>query len=522
VGANYLPFTIGNAAAASGGAVTLAAMVRFGAGNNNGGAISIYNSGATAVRALGEAALNLYGLNDFSSGVGPLTQGSYYIIVQTKAAGANPWRMHYWLYNASGTGAFTHAVAVGASNQTDPGAATGGTFRVGANAVAQANGDVAWVAIWDSALSDAAIDSGKTANLSDWAALAPKELVQFENWNGTAGHVVAIGTSTLGAAVGSNSAGTNPTSYNFAAGGADVIFTDTSGGAAGARSDDPLARTFVDASGGQASGGSGDTLARTFVDGSGGAAGGGSADTLSRAFVDQSGGSAGGGSADALARTFVDASGGAAGAGSTDTLAPSTIYTDTSGGTAGAGSPDPSAAPTVKQDTMVMPILTQALQCLRDQAAVAPNVPAYFHLRPGADFEQQADQYGDECCDGIGWVRMAANYEGSDENWMEPNGTPSNCPPNSWAVVIEIGLMRCIPLARTARGERVTDAQWTAATQQQMDDAATLRRVLCCLRDAFDQADVTAGQIGPLPNSGGCGGVTIQVTIRADACDTCT
>lgn len=336
--------------------------------------------------------------------------------------------------------------------------------------------------------------------------------------------------------------GTDGNSSSTLSSGSDVIYTDTSGGAAGAGSDDPLTRVFVDTSGGSTGAGSSDALTRVFVDGSGGTAGGGSQDSLTRVFVDGSGGAAGAGSDDPLTRVFVDASGGTAaagsadgltrvfvdtsggsvGAGSADTLPVSTIFVDTSGGAAGAGSPEPSVAPSVKQDTMVMPILNQALQCLREQAAVAPNTPLHFHLRPGADFEQQADQYGDECCDGIGWARMVANYEGNDENWLEPNGTPSNCPPSSWAVVIEIGLMRCIPLARNARGDRVTDDQWTAATQQQMDDAATLRRVLCCLRDAFDQADVTAGQIGPLPNSGGCGGVTIQVTIRADACDTCT
>lgn len=331
---------------------------------------------------------------------------------------------------------------------------------------------------------------------------------------------------------------------NFTPAGAPIVYTDTSGGAAGAGSADTLSRVFVDTSGGAAGAGSSDTLSRTFVDGSGGSAGAGSADTLARVFVDTSGGAAGAGSGDALSRVFVDSSGGAAGAGSgdaltrglvftdtsggavgagsADTLPTDRIYTDSSGGAAGAGSPDPSVTPTLKQDTMVMPILTQALQCLRDQTAVAPAPPAYYHVRPGADFEQQADQYGDECCAGIAWTRMAANYEGDDDSWLEPNARPTNCPPISWAVVIELGIMRCIPLAADRRGGRVTDAQWTAAAQQQMDDTATLRRVLCCLREAFDMADVAAGQIGPLPNSGGCGGVTMQVTIRAAACDTCT
>lgn len=303
-----------------------------------------------------------------------------------------------------------------------------------------------------------------------------------------------------------------------ASAGTDVVYTDTSGGGESSGSSDTLSRTFVDTSGGGESSGSADTLARAFVDTSGGGESAGSPDGLARVFVDTSGGATGGGSGDVLDHVLVDTSGGGSSASSPDTLVTPKIYTDSSGGAGSVGSPEP-AGSTAIGDGMVMPILAQALQCLREQLALVASPPAHYQIRPGVDAEPSADQYGSECCDGLAVVTVTTNYESSDQSWTEPAGAPDNCPPLTWAVQIEMKVLRCVPLAADRRGGSVTDVQWLAAAQAQADDMAALRRVLCCMRDVYGVSSVASGGINPLPLSGGCGGVTLQMTVQAPACD---
>lgn len=208
VGTNYLAFTAGSSAAMGSGAFSMFALVKFGGGNNNGGVWGGYNS-TTAVRAFGEASNALFGLNDFSGGVGPLTQGTWYIVGITKAAGSAMYRMHF---RAQGAGSWTHAVGSGASNQSDGSALT--EHRIGFSAVFGGNVDVGWAGLWTSALADASIDTCGTSALQDFASLSPQDLIEFSGWNGTSGHTRPIGTTTLTGATGTNSVGTNPT-YNF-------------------------------------------------------------------------------------------------------------------------------------------------------------------------------------------------------------------------------------------------------------------------------------------------------------------
>ena len=334
----------------------------------------------------------------------------------------------------------------------------------------------------------------------------------------------SVGVVKTDASGGTGAAGSSETLIT------DQIRTDASGGSAGAGSADTLARgvVLVDASGGTSAAGSLDqaTQGLFLTDTSGGSSGGGTATgaTVGVSIPDTSGGTAGAGSPTPVAATVItDTSGGSSSAGAGGLVMTGTPVTigDTSGGGSAGGSTDSIASSSVKRDTMVMPILQEALACLRTEASLTENPPQHYHVRPGASFEPSADGYGrDECCDGIGWVRLVANYEGGDANWLEPaGGVEGNCAPIAWAVIIEIGLMRCVPVAADRGGGNVTSEQWTAAAQAQLDDGAALRRVLCCLREIRGVSDVVSGQLSPLENSGGCGGITLQVTIRADACD---
>lgn len=219
VGTNYLSFTAGSAGAAGTGAYTIAVLAQPAVGNNNAGLFGLYTSGVVN-RDLFEDTNHLFGPNDFSSGFGTLTQGTWYLAAQTKAAGSNTFRHHLWVYDAAGAGSMSHGVSTGSSAQGDGSAVT--ELRIGATEVAS-NGLIAVAAVWTTALSDADLDGFKSANLSTWTTSGsglPKELISLENWNGTSGSAVLVGTSAFSATTGTVSSGANPPSFNFSLGAA--------------------------------------------------------------------------------------------------------------------------------------------------------------------------------------------------------------------------------------------------------------------------------------------------------------
>jgi len=225
VGTNSVNFAVGGTGAAGTGAYTIAALVQPASGNNNAGFIGLYAT-ATLTRALFEDSLLLFGNNDFSSGFGPgggnMTQDTWYIVVESKAAGSNTYRFHIWAYDAGGAGSFSHGVSTGAANQGDGSTIT--QIRLGANAVSS-NGLIAVGAVWNRVLSDAEVDSMKSANLATWKNVsggAPTALISLENWNGSTGGTDLVGTSTQSSVTGTVSTGANPPSFNFSIGGTDA------------------------------------------------------------------------------------------------------------------------------------------------------------------------------------------------------------------------------------------------------------------------------------------------------------
>lgn len=215
VGTNYLSFTSGTAGATGSGAYTIVVLAQPAIGNNGAGMCGLYTSGS-ANRDLFEDSLALFGQNDFSSGFGALTQGNWYVCAQTKDAGSNTYRHHFWAYASDGSGTMSHGVATGSATHGDGSAIT--EIRIGATEV-PANGLIAAIAIWTVALSDADLDGFKSANLSSWTTSGsgqPKELISLENWNGTTGASVLIGTSSYSSTTGTVSSGANPPSFSFA------------------------------------------------------------------------------------------------------------------------------------------------------------------------------------------------------------------------------------------------------------------------------------------------------------------
>ena len=257
-------------------------------------------------------------------------------------------------------------------------------------------------------------------------------------------------------------------------------------------------------------------------DGSSGGSTAGAADGVALGTV--AGGASSSGTQDGLA--LGDSAGGAGTGGTPDTF-PVNVPDPGQAGAGTGGTPDVVSTGTqVVHDQMVMPLATMAYNCLAAEIAKLASPPAKLQMRPGRQFTALVDQVADECCAGIAYVRPGTQIPTSG-HWPQPltdvdGPSSSRGNPPYYAVTIELGIWRCIPTVSNVEGEEgqvPTAAQWQQALQDQLDDAAALRRAACCLRAQLGVDSVIAGNVEPLENQGNCGGVSMLVTLRATACD---
>jgi len=214
--AQYIALSAGGCGAMGTGAFTMA--VLWQTINDDGSfqdraAVSLLAS-STTVRAILDVDRVLYGFNDFTSGYGSLPTKTWYVAALSKPAGSAHYRDHLWAYSSSGTGTMSHGEATGAANQPDGSAAT--QIWIGDdNGSIHQNGLIAVVGLWTSELTDTELDTLRSPNLSDWAALSPQALITGNNWNGSTGATDVAGTSTQQSVVGTISAGAEPPSFNY-------------------------------------------------------------------------------------------------------------------------------------------------------------------------------------------------------------------------------------------------------------------------------------------------------------------
>lgn len=169
-------------------------------------------------------------------------------------------------------------------------------------------------------------------------------------------------------------------------------------------------------------------------------------------------------------------------------------------------------------DPLVMPLAREMLACLDQEVLKVITPPAYVQLRPGSITDHLLSEHQDECCEGLAWVRPDAFYPASgafpaQDSAPLPKGTLT------WAVTLELGVVRCAP---TPDEHRIpTAAEWDDTTQAVMDDAAAMRRAICCFIDAAPGRTrlVLPGLWQPLSIQGGCVGGILPVTVRGQACD---
>jgi hypothetical protein len=287
-------------------------------------------------------------------------------------------------------------------------------------------------------------------------------------------------------------------------------------------------RALGDGNGGGSSGGQLDGLA--VGDGSSSGSSGGSPDAPASGVAVTDGPQLGGGSGGQLdGRVLGDAVGGGGSGGSADTISagPVTIADPVQRGGGSGGSADSvSAGSQVVHDQMVMPLALKARDCLVTEVGKLANPPLRVQIRPGATFQAMYDSANDECCQGIAYVRPGVRVPSSGA-WPAPlnsveGPSASRARASYYVVNLEVGIYRCVPTVSDqpeSNDAFPTDAQWLQAAQDQADDGAALLRVVCCLQDQYGNDSVIAGPLTPLENSANCGGIIINVQLRAPACD---
>lgn len=171
-------------------------------------------------------------------------------------------------------------------------------------------------------------------------------------------------------------------------------------------------------------------------------------------------------------------------------------------------------------DPVVMPLAREMLACLEQEIDKVLNPPAYVQLRAGSVVDYLIAANGkDECCEGLAWVRPAAFYPSGQAPFPAQDAVPFKGGVRAWAITLELGAIRCAPVGD--ENTLPSGAEWDAATQAEMDDAAAMRRAICCFIDAVPgrSGKVLLGQWTPIQIQGGCLGGSIPVTILGPACD---
>lgn len=165
-------------------------------------------------------------------------------------------------------------------------------------------------------------------------------------------------------------------------------------------------------------------------------------------------------------------------------------------------------------DPTVTPLAMGLLACYETEIGKVASPPASVCLRTGVSVDLLISTTGDECCDGLAWIRVAGVYPSA--TFPEQDAAPERCGPIQWAVVLELGAARCAPT--TDARSIPTCEQWLAVSRAVLDDRAAMVRAICCWADGTD-LQWLAGMWQPLATEGGCVGGTMTVTVAAPYCE---
>lgn len=167
--------------------------------------------------------------------------------------------------------------------------------------------------------------------------------------------------------------------------------------------------------------------------------------------------------------------------------------------------------------TNAIVLAQELLSCLQERLIVSPTpiLPEHVMLRAGQQVTPLLGTNDDECCRGLGWVRIAgitgARGIGELEN--------VSCFSQERTLTLEMGVVRCAPSAPV--GSVPTELQWTEAALLLDSDQGDMEAAICCAFSDIEGSpaeEVAVGQYEPLGVDGNCIGGTMQVLIRMSAC----
>jgi hypothetical protein len=169
-------------------------------------------------------------------------------------------------------------------------------------------------------------------------------------------------------------------------------------------------------------------------------------------------------------------------------------------------------------DPVVMPLARELLDCLEQEISKVEKPPLYVQLRPGNVVDHLISTTEDECCQGLAWVRPAGFFP-SSASFPVQDDQPVKGGVRAWAITLELGAIRCSPTPD--ENSIPTGDEWDDTVQAVMDDAAAMRRAICCFIEAKAgrSGKVLVGQWQPVSVEGGCVGGILPVTIQGPACD---
>lgn len=159
--------------------------------------------------------------------------------------------------------------------------------------------------------------------------------------------------------------------------------------------------------------------------------------------------------------------------------------------------------------------------CLDSAFTNDAGAPAEICHRPGDIVPLNIGTAQDECCTGLGWVRIAS-VEPVVDPLTATNSDFNPCDVFQSRIVLELGVARCNPYGTSAAGP--TCEQWTELALRVDTDRAAMKRAVCCLAQAVGEPEgvvrVLPGNWTPMDSSGGCAGGTLSVSVYTD-CDEC-
>src|SRR6185369_10188924 len=174
-------------------------------------------------------------------------------------------------------------------------------------------------------------------------------------------------------------------------------------------------------------------------------------------------------------------------------------------------------------DLIATPVASALLACLTTQLNELPSPPAKIELRAGAETGPLIGPNVDECCAGLGWVRVAGVYPSWD-SFPAADNTWTPCGPFAYAVVLEMGTAFCMPWSDSDQEfdnmDPPSTADWATAHTTLMQHQNLLRRAAACCFPPTQRRAV--GEWVPLSVEGGCLGGTLRVTVSVmNPCSDC-